>query len=202
MNVTATVVKPSRKPREPRFFGYLAEYVTPGELMHAAEMVRDAGYRKWDCLTPFPVHGLDRSMGMKKTILPWIVLGGGLTGMALAVFMQWYVNSPHTEAGWLYIFSGYPLNISGKPYWSLPANIPVIFEVTVLLSALTTFFCVWGLNGLPRLHHPVFNAARFRRVTDDKFFILLEAADSRFDLKGSLVLLESTHPAAVEEVRD
>jgi hypothetical protein len=202
MSVTATIVKPSVRPREPRFFGYLAEYATPGELMHAAEAVRDAGYTKWDCLTPFPVHGLDRSMGMKNTILPWIVLCGGLTGTILAIVMQWYVNSPHTQAGWLYIFSGYPLNISGKPYWSLPPNVPVIFEVTVLLASLTAFIFVWALNRLPKLYHPVFNVSRFRRVTDDRFFILIEAADLKFDLKRSLVLLESTHPAAIEEVRD
>ena len=170
MSATATV-KPSRKPREPRFFGYMAEYATPGEVLHAAEKVRDAGYSKWDCLTPFPVHGLDRAMGMKRTILPWMVLGGGLTGMAIAIFMQWYVNSPHTQSAALYVLSGYPLNISGKPYWSMPANMPVMFELAVLLAALTAFFCVWGLSRLPRLYHPVFNVARFRRVTDDRFFI-------------------------------
>jgi hypothetical protein len=199
---TTVKVKPSKRVREPRFFGYLAEYSTPGEVMHAAEIVRDAGYQSWDCLTPFPVHGLDRAMGMKKTILPWIVLGGGLTGTTIALLLQWYVNSPHTQSAALYIFSGYPLNISGKPYWSLPPNIPVIFELTVLIASLTTFFCVWGLNRLPRFHHPVFNVARFRRVTDDKFFVLIQANDSKFDLKESLALLESTHPAAIEEVRD
>ena len=78
-------------------YGLIAEFDTPADAMHAAERVRDAGFTKWDVFTPFPVHGLDRSMGMKKTILPWIVLGGGLTGTALAIFMQWYVNSPHTQ---------------------------------------------------------------------------------------------------------
>ena len=197
-----TTVKPSVRPREPRFFGYLAEYNTPGEVLHAAEKVRDAGFTKWDCLTPFPVHGLDHAMGMKKTILPWLVICGGLTGLAIATHMQWHVNSPHTEAGFLYVLSGYPLNISGKPYWSLPPNIPVMFELTVLLSALTTFFGLWALIRLPRFHHPVFNVARFRRVTDDKFFVLIEASDLRFDRRDSLALLESTHPAAIEEVRD
>jgi len=202
MSATVTTVKPSRRQREPRFFGYIAEYESPAAVLHAAEKVRDAGYSKWDCLTPFPVHGLDNAMGMKKTILPWIVLGGGLTGLTLAIFMQWYVNSPHTESSLLYVLSGYPLNISGKPNWSVPPNVPVYFELTVLLSALTTFFCVWGLNRLPRYHHPVFNVARFRRVTDDKFFLMIEAADSKFDLRESLALLEATHPAAIEEIRD
>ena len=194
--------RPSRRPREPRFFGYLAEYATPSEVLQAAEKVREAGYSKWDCLTPFPVHGLDRAMGVKRTILPWIVLGGGLTGLALAIFMQWYVNSPHTQSAGLYVLSGYPLNISGKPYWSVPANVPVMFELAVLIAALTTFVFVWALSGLPRFYHPVFNAARFRRATDDKFFLLIEAHDGKFDVKGSLALLESTHPAAIEEVRD
>ena len=201
MSATATE-RPAKRAREPRFFGYIAEYATPAEVLRAAERVRDAGYTKWDCLTPFPVHGLDGAMGVKKTILPWLVLGGGLTGAGVALAMQWYVNSPHTQSAGLYVLSGYPLNISGKPYWSLPPNVPVIFELAVLLAALAAFFCVWALSGLPRFHHPVFNAARFRRATDDKFFLLMEARDPKFDAKESLVLLEATHPAAIEEVRD
>ena len=196
------VVRPSVRPREPRFFGYIAEYSTPGEVLHAAEKVRDAGFTKWDCMTPFPVHGLDNAMGIKKTVLPWIVLACGLTGLATAVFMQWYVNSPFTQSSSLYVLSGYPLNISGKPNWSLPPNIPVIFELTVLFSALSTFFGLWVLIRLPRFHHPAFNVARFRRVTDDKFFVMLEATDSKFDLVESRELLASTHPAAIEEIKD
>ena len=137
-------VKPSKEPREPRFWGYLAEYATPGEVLHAAEKVRDAGYTQWDCLTPFPVHGLDDAMGMKKTILPWVILGGGLTGLAIAIFMQWYVNSPHTQSAGLYVLSGYPLIISGKPYWSIPPNVPIMFELTVLMSSLDGVFLRCG----------------------------------------------------------
>ena len=141
-------------------------------------------------------------MGIKKTILPWIVLVIGLTGTTIACLLQWYVNSPHTEFAGLYILSGYPLLISGKPYWSLPPNIPVMFELTVLFSSLAAFFGVWGLSRLPRYHHPVFNVARFRRVSDDKFFILIECSDPKFDVKASQELLASTHPAAIEEVKD
>jgi hypothetical protein len=148
------------------------------------------------------VHGLDKAMGMKRTILPWLVLGGGLTGLAIAIFMQWYVNSPSTESSALYILSGYPLNISGKPNWSIPANVPIMFELTVLIAALTAFFGVWVLSRLPRFYHPTFNVARFRRVTDDRFFLMVEAADGRFDRKESLALLAATHPAAIEEVMD
>jgi hypothetical protein len=202
MSATIETVKPSTRPREPRFFGYVAEYATPGEVLHAAEKVRDAGYSQWDCMTPFPVHGLDHAMGMKKTMLPWVILGGGLAGLGLAIFLQWYVNSPYTQSASLYVLSGYPLNISGKPYWSVPPNVPIMFELTVLLASLTAFFGLWAFLQLPRLHHPLFNVARFRRVSDDKFFLLIEATDLKFDLKDSLALLESTHPAAIEEVRD
>jgi hypothetical protein len=195
-------VKSSKRPREPRNCGLLAQYDTPHALLHAAEHIRDAGFTRWDCLTPFPVHGLDNAMGMKKTPLPWIVLIAGLHGTAIACLLQWYVNTPTLETGFTYIFSSYPLNISGKPYWSLPPNIPVIFELTVLFAALAAFFGVWALSRLPRYHHPVFNVASFRRVTDDKFFILLESNDPKFDPRGSRDLLASTHPATIEEVKD
>src|SRR5690349_14923761 len=138
--MSATMTQPEPVDPSPAVWGLLAEYNTPGELLHAAEKVRDAGFKRWDCCTPFPVHGLDGAMGMKRTILPWIVLGGGLTGLTIAILLQWYVNSPHTASADLGLVSGYPLRISGKPFWSLPANVPVIFELTVLLSALTTFF--------------------------------------------------------------
>ncbi|MEI8194885.1 MAG: DUF3341 domain-containing protein [Phycisphaerae bacterium] len=193
---------PTSIPAEPRTWGLLAEYDDPQALLRAAATVRDAGITRWDCCTPFPVHGLDRAMGMKKTILPWLVLGAGLTGLTVAAVMQWYVNSPHTASaatGW---FSGYPLVFSGKPYWSLPANIPVMFEVTVLLSSLTAFFGVWALSGLPRLHHPLFTSRRFRRVTDDKFFLVIEAQDPQFDRERTLALLKETQPSLVEELQD
>jgi len=195
-------IKTSKRPREPRSCGLLAQYNTPRDLLHAAEHVRDAGFTKWDCMTPFPVHGLDNAMGMKKTPLPWIVLIVGFTGATVACLLQWYVNTPYLETGLTYILSSYPLNISGKPYWSLPPNIPVMFELTVLFASLAAFFSVWGLSRLPRYHHPVFNVASFRRVTDDRFFIYLECDDPKFHPQGSRDLLASTHPATIEEVKD
>ena len=173
----------------PETFGLLAEYPDPDSLLAAAAKVRDAGYSKWDCHTPFPVHGLDRAMGIKPTILPWIVLGAGLTGTAVAIGLQWFVNNGnHTPAG-IGALSGFPLVFSGKPYWSLPPNIPVAFELTVLLASLASFFGLWALLGLPKLYHPAFSSERFRRATDDKFFILIEARDSRFSRKRTTELL-------------
>ena len=187
---------------ESKTWGLLAEYAEAASLLEAAVVVREAGYTKWDCCTPFPVHGLDRAMGIKKTILPWLVFGAGVTGFVGAGFMQWYVNSPLTESAALGVFSGYPLVFSGKPYWSLPAHIPVMFELAVLFASLTAFFGMWGLNRLPRFYHPAFTSRNFRRVTDDRFFILIEAADAKYEPGSTEALLKSTHPLLVEEIKD
>lgn len=171
--------------------GLLAQYETTRDLYHACEKVRDAGYSKWDACTPFPVHGLDKAMGLKPSILPWLVLGGGLTGGISALsFMIW--ASAYD----------YPLNIGGKPTWSIPAFIPITFEVTVLLSCLTAFFGLWFLCRLPQLYHPAFRSTAFERVTDDKFFILIDADDPKFDLEKTKKLLEETGATLVEELED
>jgi hypothetical protein len=188
--------------KEPKLWGLVAEYADPESLKAAAEKIRDAGFKRWDCCTPYPVHGLDKAMGVRPTILPWIVLGAGLTGTTVAVLLQWYCNSPITASPQTGLLSSYPLVFSGKPYWSLPANIPIIFELTVLLSAVTAFLSVWILSKLPTFYYPVSNLARFRRVTDDRFFLIIEAKDSRFVLEQTRQILLMTDPAAVEEVKD
>ena len=122
-------------------YGILAEFRTPAELYHACERVRDAGFTRWDAHTPFPVHGLDKAMGLKRSPLPWIVLGLGLTGASLGFALQWWVHGV-----------AYPLVISGKPYFSWPAFIPVTFEVGVLFAALGAVFGMFGLNQIGRAH--------------------------------------------------
>jgi hypothetical protein len=177
--------------RDAGLYGYLVEFETPEQLLDAAEAVRDAGYGRWDAHTPFPLHGLDHAMGLHGTRLPWIILAGGLAGLALALLMQWWMNAVD-----------YPFWISGKPFFGLPAAIPITFELTVLLSALTTFFAMWGLNGLPRHNHPLFSNERFRRVTQDRFFISLEAADPMFHPERTREFAESLGGVAVEAVED
>ena len=163
-----------------KLLGYLAEFSDPHQLLHACERIRDAKYRRWDAHTPFPVHGLNDAMGLRTSVLPWLVLGGGLTGLSLALLMQWWMNAVD-----------YPFLISGKPYFSLPAFIPVVFEMTVLLSAITTFFGMLMLAGLPRFYHPVFHSERFKRASDDHFFVSIESRDRRFDKDGTKQMLES-----------
>lgn len=169
--------------------GVLAEYNTPGEILEAARVVRDAGYTKWDTYTPFPVHGIDAAMGIKMTRLPWIVLCAALTGLTTAILLQWWTN-----------VVDYPFVISGKPMWSIPANVPVMFELTVLFSAFATLGGMLVLNNLPLPSHPLDLKERFAKSTDDKFFLLITAADPAFDEKDTRELLESTHPAVLDDV--
>jgi mono/diheme cytochrome c family protein len=169
--------------------GLLAEYHSPGELLAASKKIRDAGFSKWDTFTPFPVHGIDKAMGIKMTVLPWIVLGAGLTGLATAILLQWWTNS-----------YDYPWLISGKPMWSIPANVPIMFELTVLFAGITTLVAMLVLNNLPMPAHPLDFVKRFARVTDDRFFLLIEAADPKFDEDRTKTLIEGTNPHAVEAV--
>lgn len=182
-----------------KLYGLMAEFTTPADIVHAAEKVRDAGFKWWDCHTPFPVHGLDKAMGVRPTILPVIVFFCGMTGTCLALAMQILTNATGIDlsAFWLH---GYPFMISGKPLISLPAFIPVTFELTVLLSALGTVLFLLLLNGLPRLYHPLFKSVRFARATDDRFFVVIEARDPKFSPTRTEEFLKSLHPVSIEAV--
>lgn len=174
-----------------RLWGYLVEFETPEALLNAAEKVRDAGYTRWDAHTPFPMHGLNDAMGLRPTKLPWLVFGAGLTGALTGLVLQGYTNA-----------FDYKFLISGKPYFSLPANIPVVFELTILFAALTAFVGMIVLNGLPEWYHALFSRRRFRRVTADRFFISVEARDPKFDARQTRAFLESLGGSAPEEVED
>ncbi|HMR76892.1 MAG TPA: DUF3341 domain-containing protein [Polyangiaceae bacterium] len=179
----------SEEAGEAPLHGLLAEYDTTGDLIAASKKVRDAGFEKWDTFTPFPVHGIDGAMGIKMTKLPWIVLAMGLTGLTIAISLQWWTNAVD-----------YKFISSGKPFWSIPANVPIFFELTVLLSAFGALFGMLALNNLPQPAHPLDLKKRFARATDDKFFLLIQAADTRFDETETRALLESTHPTVLDEV--
>jgi hypothetical protein len=172
-----------------KLYGYLAEFDKVDELLIGASKVRDAGYTRWDAHTPFVIHGLDAAMGIKKTVLPYIVFGAGLTGTAGGILLQWWTNA-----------IDYPFLISGKPLFSLPANIPVAFETTILFAAISALVGMLALNGLPRLSHPLFANRAFKRATDDRFFISIEASDPLFDETKTRELLESISGQPVEEI--
>ncbi|MGA2447466.1 MAG: DUF3341 domain-containing protein [Polyangiaceae bacterium] len=172
----------------------LAEFATAHDVLRAAEGVRDAGYVHWDTHTPFPVHGMDRAMGLKDSVLGWIVLGGALTGLASAFWMMHWMNG-----------IDYPLVVGDKPPgapYGLPAMIPIMFELTILLSAFGAVFGMLALNGLPRHHHPLFESERFVAASDDKFFISIEARDPRFEAERTRALLERMNALHVELIRE
>ncbi|MDX9752747.1 MAG: DUF3341 domain-containing protein [bacterium] len=174
-----------------KLHGLLVEFDDSLQLLGAAAKVRDKGFKHWDVHTPCPVHGLDEAMGIKPTILPWIVLGAGLTGLGVAVLMQWWMNAVD-----------YPYLISGKPLFSLPANIPVMFELTILFSAVTCVVSLFALNDLPKWFVPQFKSQRFRRVTTDRFFIYIDAADPKFHAQKTMEFAKTLGGLAVEEVED
>ncbi len=204
MNTTTTLnpsIQVSADPRVEEPFGILAEFEDINTLMAAAEKVRDAGYKKWEAYTPFPVHGLDTAMGHEPTKLPWIVLAGGLTGMMTGLFLVWWTNATSFE-GLPYVIRGYQFHISGKPYFSLPANIPPIFELTILFSAFCAFFGMLVLNGLPKFYHPVFTKKRFDRATQDRFFIAIESDDPRYDRPSIEKALRDAGATAIEAMEE
>jgi hypothetical protein len=176
-----------------RMHGYLAEFAGAAELYHAAEKVRDAGFRFWDCHSPFPIHGLDGAMGVKKSILSLFVLIGGALGTFTAVALQF---------GTQVIL--YPTVVQGKPanLFTIPAYFPVIFEMTVLFAAFTAILGCFALARLPRLHHPLFNSDNFQRFSDDAFFICIEARDPRFQREKTRAFLAEIGGQNIELVED
>jgi len=175
--------------RRPALF--LAEFESTGEVLHAAEKVRDAGYRRWDVHTPFAVHGMDRAMGLGDSHLGWIVFAAGAIGLLGGFAMMHWMNG-----------IDYPLIIGGKPPESIPSMVPILFECTVLFGGITAVVAMLGINKLPRHHHPVFYSERFERCSDDRFFISIEAEDPQFDMEDTRDLLESLRPSYLELVEE
>lgn len=169
----------------------LAEYDTSGDVLRAAQRLRDAGYTRFDAHSPFPVHGMDAAMGLPDSKLGLIVFPVGLAGTALAWLMMWWMNGVD-----------YAITVGGKPPYSLPSMVPIMFEITVLLSSFGAVLGMFYLNKLPRHHHPIFNSERFAAFSNDKFFLSVEATDPRFTPDKTRKLLEDTRPTSLEELFD
>lgn len=171
-------------------YGMMAEFDTAPTVYHAAEQVRDAGYAQWDVYAPFPVHGLDEAMGVKRTVLPIFVAAAAFTGIGCGLAMQYWMNFD------------YPLVVQGKPYGAWEPFIPVTFELGVLFSAFAAIISMLALNGLPRFNHPLFKKERFLKVSDDRFVIVVESRDPKFDPHSTRRLLEAAGGKNIDLVEE
>jgi hypothetical protein len=173
----------------PKLFGLLAEFDTATAIVNAARRTREAGYTKIDAYSPFPIHEMDAALKLPRTRLPWLVLGGGLTGMAGGFALQYWAAT-----------IAYPMNIGGRPIAAWPAFIVPAYETTILLSALTAVFGMILLNGLPMPYHPVFNVPQFSNASGDRFFLSIETTDPKFDLVATRAFLAGLHPVGVSDI--
>jgi len=164
-------------------WGLLAEFRTADEILVAARRTREAGYRQFDAFTPYAVEGLAAELGLRRSRLPFLALVGGLVGAGAGFFMQYYSSA-----------IDYPLNVGGRPLNSWPVFVPIAFELTILVAASGTFLGMLLLNGLPQPHHPLFSVPQFSRVTQDGFFLCIEASDALFALDETARFLASLNP--------
>jgi hypothetical protein len=172
-------------------YGLMAEFEDANALVAAARAAHEEGYRCLDGYSPFPIEALHEALGSRHTRLPLVVLLGGIFGGTAGYGLQYWVS-----------VVAYPINVGGKPFHSWPAFIPVTFECTILGAALAAVFGMLALNGLPQPYHPVFNVPRFALASRNRFFLVIESIDAKFDLERTRVFLQSLHPREVMTVDD
>jgi hypothetical protein len=170
-------------------YGLMAEFEDPNALVAAARKAHEEGYRKLDAFSPFPIEALSEAIGFHKDRLPLLVLLGGIFGCFGGYALCYWVSVIE-----------YPINVGGKPFHSWPSFIPVTFETTVLIAALTAVLGMLALNGLPEPYHPVFNVRRFALASRDRFFLLIESSDPKFERDTTWRFLDTLQPRFVSEV--
>ena len=171
-----------------KIFGITALFNNPDAITSASHKVADAGFTKWDVNSPYPIHGIDKAMKMKSSTLGFVTLVFGLTGVAVALFFMWWTMSVD-----------YPMVIGGKPFFSLPAFIPVTFEVTVIMATVSTVVAMFAFFfGLPRNSHALHDTDYIKKVSRDHFGIVIESTDPKFDERLTLEFLKSLNPVSTE----
>ena len=174
-----------------KIYGLMAEFDSPGALLRAAEKISAGGYRKWDCFTPFPIHGLDKVMGYRNSLVGWVSLAGGAFMFLNVVGLIWFANA-----------FDYPLIVGGKPMFSPPMTFVPAYIMMIMGAAFGALLGMFGVNQLPRLHHPLFGNKRFEGASRDKFIIVIGANDEKFCATETRRLLETIGGANVEIVED
>lgn len=174
-----------------RLVGYLCQVENPKALVDASNNIRLSGYTQFDTYSPFPIHGIDKAMGIPASKLPWLSLTGCLIGLSSAIALQVWTNG-----------IDYKIALSGKPFIAFPAFIPVMFELTILFTAFFTVFGMFGLNKLPQWNRPIFNLESFKEATCNGFFISISSNDSNFDEVKTKQYLESIGVNNIERIED
>jgi hypothetical protein len=174
--------------RDP-IYGLLAEFDNPTALVEAAQQTSNAGYKKIDAYSPFPIEELAEAIGFHKNGVPLVVLVGGILGGLTGYLMQYWISA-----------IAYPINVGGRPLNSWPAFIVVTFEMTILFAGIAAVFGMLALNGLPMPYHPVFNVPRFAFASKDRFFLIIFSSDAKYELNATRRFLESLHPRSLSEV--
>ncbi|MFI5335230.1 MAG: DUF3341 domain-containing protein [Opitutales bacterium] len=172
-------------------YGLIAAFPSTPELYHACEKVRDAGYSDWDAITPFPVHGLDAAMGLRRSQVPRLSLIGGIIGFCTGMTLIWWTDA-----------ADYPLIVGGKPLFSPMFAFPVSYELTILFTAFSTIIGMFILNRLPMHYHPVQKAPQLARLLDDRFHIVIEAADPKFNVAATRAFLASIGGQDIAELEE
>ena len=170
-------------------YGLMAEFDSAPDLIEAAHRTREAGFKKIDAYSPFPIEGMAEAIGFHKNGVPLVVLIGGLVGLVAGYGLQYWIAT-----------MAYPVNVGGKPFHSWPAFIVVTFEMTILFAGLSAVFGMLALNGLPMPYHPVFNVPRFALASKDRFFLIIFASDPKYDAAATRQFLEGFHPRSLSEV--
>ena len=172
-------------------YGLIAAFETTPAVYHACEQVRDAGYKQWDAITPFPVHGLDAAMGIRRSKVPRISICGGITGFCTGMSMIFFTGAVD-----------YKLIVGGKPLFSPMFAFPVSYELTILFTAFATIIGMFVVNGLPMHYHPVQKAPNLTRLLDDRFHIVIEANDPKYNAAATRAFLEQIGGVDIAELEE
>jgi hypothetical protein len=172
-------------------YGLIAEFENTSSVLHAAESVRNAGFRKWDVFTPFPIHGMDKAMGIKNSKVGWFSFLGGVVGYTSGMLMIWWMNAVD-----------YQIIVGGKPMFSAHGAFPPSYELTILFGAFGAIGGMMFLNRLPKLHHPLLKHKRFALATHDKFFVVIETTDPKYSESETRKLLEVAGSKRIEMVEE